>query len=130
MIKIFVPADTTACALGADTVAKEIAMQARTRGLNVEIIRNGSRGAFWLEPLVEVETDEGRSAYGPVNTGDVADLFDAGFPGGSGHPLFLGKVDQIEWLARQDRLTFCRAGWIDPLSLHDYKREGGYTGLE
>jgi formate dehydrogenase iron-sulfur subunit len=130
MIKIYVPADTTACALDADAVAKEITMQARTRGLNVEIIRNGSRGAFWLEPLVEVETDEGRSAYGPVNTADVADLFDAGFPGGSGHPLFLGKVDQIEWLARQDRLTFCRAGWIDPLSLEDYKREGGYTGLE
>ena len=130
MTRIFVPADTTACALGADPVAREMAVQAQARGLDVEIIRNGSRGAFWLEPLIEVETDEGRFAYGPVRPGDVGGLFDAGFPGSCRHPLFLGKVADIEWLARQDRLTFCRAGWIDPLSLDDYKREGGYAGLD
>ena len=130
MIKIFVPADTTACALGADSVANEMAAQAKIRGLDVNIIRNGSRGAFWLEPLVEIETEEGRFAYGPVKPGDVGSLFDAGFPANSTHALFLGKVDEIEWLARQDRLTFCRAGQIDPLSLEDYKREGGYAGLD
>ena len=130
MVKIYIPADTTACALGADSVAEEIATQARNRGMDFEIVRNGSRGAFWLEPLVEVDTDEGRIAYGPVEAGDVAKLFDEGFPGTSGHELFLGNVADIEWLARQDRLTFARAGLIDPLSLDDYQREGGYEGLE
>jgi len=129
MLRIFIPADTTACALGADAVAVEVASQAQKRALDVEIIRNGSRGAFWLEPLVEVEADGGRYAFGPVYPGDVAELFEAGFPGISTHTLSLGKVTEIDWLVRQDRLTFGRAGWIDPLSLEDYKQHGGYQGL-
>ena len=128
-MKIFIPADTTACALGADAVAGEVSSQARSRGLDIEIIRNGSRGAFWLEPLVEIETDQGRIAYGPVSAQDVAGLFEAGFPASCEHKLCLGKTGDIEWLARQDRLTFARAGVSDPLNLADYKAQGGYAGL-
>ena len=129
MIKVFIPADTTACALGADDVAAEVMHQAQQKGLEVEIIRSGSRGAFWLETLVEIESDQGRVAFGPVMSGDVAELFEAGFPALCEHPLNLGKVVDIEWLARQDRLTFARAGITDPLSLDDYKKHGGYQGL-
>ncbi len=128
-VRIFIPADTTALALGADAVADEVARQARDRGLEIEIVRNGSRGAFWLEPLVEVEKDGWRVAYGPVNGRDVAGLFEAGFPEDCEHELCLGEVGDIEWLARQDRLTFTRAGVTDPLSLTDYKDHGGYAGL-
>ncbi len=130
MARIFIPADTTACALGADAVAAEVVSQAQNRGLDVEVIRNGSRGAFWLEPLLEVENDGQRYAFGPVSPGDVAGLFEAGFPGLNQHPLSLGRVDDIEWLSRQDRLTFKRAGITDPLSLDDYKRHGGFEGLK
>ncbi len=129
MVKVFIPADTTACALGADEVAAEVMLQAQKEGLKVEIIRNGSRGAFWLEPLVEIESDHGRIAFGPVTADDVFGLFDAGFPAACEHELYLGKVSDIEWLARQDRLTFSRAGKTDPLSLDDYKAHGGYEGL-
>jgi len=129
MVRVFIPADTTACALGADRVAAEVVLQAQDRGLDVEIKRNGSRGAFWLEPLLEVESGEDRFAFGPVRPGEVAGLFEAGLHGSSTHPLFLGKVTDIEWLARQDRQTFGRAGVIDPLSLDDYRHEGGYEGL-
>lgn len=129
MVKIYIPADTTACALGADKVAAEVALQAQKRGLDLELKRNGSRGAFWLEPLLEIESGEDRFAFGPVYPGDVAGLLDAGLHESSEHPLFLGRVTDIEWLARQDRLTFGRAGVIDPLSLDEYKREGGYEGL-
>jgi len=128
-VRIFIPADTTALALGADAVAAEVAVQARDRGLDIEIIRNGSRGAFWLETLLEVEKDGWRVAYGPVNVRDVAGLFEAGFPEDCAHELCLGEVGDIEWLARQDRLTFTRAGVTDPLSLTDYKAHGGYAGL-
>jgi len=129
MVKIFIPADTTSCALGADAVAKEVTLQAQNRGLDITIIRNGSRGAFWLEPLVEIEADGNRYCYGPVNPSEVAGLFDAGFPGLCEHALLLGQAADIDWLARQDRLTFGRAGLIDPLSLDDYKQNGGYEGL-
>lgn len=128
-VRVFIPADTTALALGADAVAAEVARQARDRGLDIEIIRNGSRGAFWLEPLLEVEKDGWRVAYGPVTVADVAGLFEAGFPEDCAHELCLGEVGDIEWLARQDRLTFARAGVTDPLSLTDYKTHGGYAGL-
>jgi formate dehydrogenase iron-sulfur subunit len=129
MVKIYVPVDTTACALGADAVAAEINLQARSRGIEIEIIRNGSRGAAWLEPLVEIESDHGRIAFGPVRVDDVFDLFDAGFPGACEHESYMGKVADLEWLARQDRLTFARAGKSDPLNLDDYKALGGYSGL-
>jgi len=128
-VKVFVPVDTTACALGADEVAANVALHAQNHGLDIEIIRNGSRGAFWLEPLVEVESVEGRVAFGPVAPADVGGLFAAGFPAPCNHPLSLGGLEDMDWLARQDRLTFVRAGIIDPLSLDDYQKHGGYAGL-
>ncbi len=129
MIKVFIPADTTACALGADEVAIEVRKQAQQKGLDIEITRNGSRGAFWLEPLLEIESGGERFAFGPVSPGEVAGLFGAGFPGLCEHGLSLGKVKDIDWLARQDRLTFARAGLTDPLSITDYKKHGGFDGL-
>jgi formate dehydrogenase iron-sulfur subunit len=128
-VKIYVPKDATACALGSDAVADAIVKRARGRGLEVVVIRNGSRGAFWLEPLVEVETGEGRLAFGPVAPEDVAGLFEAGFPGRADHALALGTIDGVAWLASQQRLTFARAGWTDPLSLEDYCSMEGYSGL-
>jgi formate dehydrogenase iron-sulfur subunit len=128
--RVFVPRDATACALGADAVAAGIRAGAAARGLDVEVVRNGSRGAFWLEPLVEVETASGRLAYGPVEAGDLDSLFEAGFPGSADHPLALGPVESIDWLAGQQRLTFARAGWADPLSLDDYRRLNGFAGLQ
>ena len=129
-MRIFVPKDATACALGADEVAESILAGAAGRELDIELVRNGSRGAFWLEPLVEVETPAGRIAFGPVTAADVEGLFEAGFPGNSDHALTLGLVEGIDWLASQQRLTFARAGWTDPLSLGDYRALGGYQGLE
>jgi formate dehydrogenase iron-sulfur subunit len=128
-VRVFVPRDATACALGADRVAAAIAEGAAGRGIEIELLRNGSRGAFWLEPLVEVETAAGRLAFGPVAADAVPGLFDAGFPGDTDHPLALGEVTDIEWLASQQRLTFARAGWTDPLSLDDYCSRGGFAGL-
>jgi formate dehydrogenase iron-sulfur subunit len=129
-VRVFIPRDATASALGADAVADSIVAEAAARGLEIDIVRNGSRGAFWLEPLVEVETADGRSAFGPVAVSDVPALFDSGFPGESGHRLSLGPVDGIRWLASQQRLTFARAGWIDPLSVADYRAHGGFRGLD
>ncbi|MCW8872076.1 MAG: formate dehydrogenase [Xanthomonadales bacterium] len=127
--RVFVPRDATACALGADRVAEAIVAAAADRGIELVLIRNGSRGAFWLEPLVEVETTAGRVAFGPVDVDAVPGLFEAGFPGDTDHALALGQVTGIDWLASQQRLTFARAGWTDPLSLDDYRAQGGYVGL-
>jgi formate dehydrogenase iron-sulfur subunit len=129
MVKVYVPSDTTACALGADEVASRIGDHVKELGLEVELIRNGSRGAFWLEPMVEVETAGQRVAFGPVRPADVPDLFKSGFPEKFNHPLSLGDVDSISWLAKQQRVTFQRAGLGDPLSLDEYKNQGGYEGL-
>jgi len=128
-VRVFVPRDATACALGADRVAARIVEEASRRGIELELVRNGSRGAFWLEPLVEVDTPQGRMAFGPVDSAAVPTLFAAGFPGEAVHPLALGPVAEIDWLARQQRVTFARAGWSDPLSLEDYLELGGYEGL-
>jgi len=128
-VAVFVPQDASALAAGADAVADAIARLASERGEAVRIVRNGSRGMTWLEPLVEIQTASGRIAYGPVREDDIAGLFDAGFLDGAAHPLCHGRTDDIDWLKRQQRLTFTRCGITDPLSLADYAAHGGWRGL-
>jgi formate dehydrogenase iron-sulfur subunit len=127
---VYVPIDASALSLGAEAVARSIAEEAARRRLDVNVVRNGSRGAIWLEPLVEVATPAGRQAYGPVTPGDVASLFDAGFLQGREHPLGLGLTESIPYLSVQQRLTFARVGVIDPLSVEEYVANDGFLGLK
>ena len=129
MVTIYVPRDAAALSVGADDVALAIAAAAAKQKIDVKIVRNGSRGMLWLEPLVEVETAAGRVGYGPVALRDVAGLLDSGLAEGADHALSLGLVDQIDWLASQQRVTFARVGIIDPLDLDDYRAHGGLRGL-
>jgi formate dehydrogenase iron-sulfur subunit len=127
-MRIFVPRDAAAIAVGADEVVAALEQMAEKRALPINIIRTGSRGLCWLEPMVEVATLKGRVAYGPVSPSDVPSLFDAMASNGP-HPLRLGLADDIPWLKRQTRLTFARCGIVDPRSLDDYRALGGYKGL-
>jgi formate dehydrogenase iron-sulfur subunit len=129
MTRIFISRDVAALAVGADKVAAKIAAEAQARGLPVEIIRTGSRGMVFLEPLVEVEGPAARIGYGPVKVSDVAALFDAGLATGGAHPLRIGRTEDHPFFARQTRLTFARCGVTDPLSLDDYVAHEGWRGL-
>src|SRR5690349_16267833 len=126
-IRVFVPLDAGAVAVGADDVAAALAQAGQARG--IEIVRTGSRGLYWLEPMIEVATAAGRVAYGPVSASDVPSLLDT-IIGNGQHPLCLGITDEIPWLKRQTRLTFARCGVVDPRSVEDYRAHGGYRGLE
>jgi formate dehydrogenase iron-sulfur subunit len=125
MTRVYVPRDSAARSVGADEVAAEIAKLP-----GVELVRNGSRGLFWLEPMVEVETSAGRIAYGPVAASDIASLAGAGFLSGGKHPLSLGKIEEHPYLKNQERLTFARCGVTDPVSVADYVSYGGFEGLK
>ena len=129
-IKIYIPRDAAALSVGAERVVKAISEEAKKRGVDIKIIRNGSRGMLWLEPLVEVATAKGRVAYGPVTPKDVASLFDAKFFEGGSHALGHGLTEAIPFFKNQERLTFQRVGVIDPLSLDDYMAHGGFAGLK
>jgi formate dehydrogenase iron-sulfur subunit len=126
---VYVPRDSSAVSLGADAVAEAIRHESAARQLDMKIVRNGSRGMFSHEPMVEVATSGGRIAYGPVAARDVGSLFDASFFDGREHRLRLGVAEEILWLKSQTRLTFARAGVIDPVSLEDFIAHGGYRGL-
>ncbi|WPH11860.1 formate dehydrogenase beta subunit [Variovorax paradoxus] len=128
-ITVYVPRDSAALAVGADRVARQIEAQAHARNADVRIVRNGSRGLFWLETLIEVATPQGRVAYGPVTGADVAGLFDAGFLSGDAHALSLGLTEEIPYLKKQERLTFARMGLTDPVSVADYEAHEGFAGL-
>ncbi len=128
-VTVHVPADAAAVSVGADRVAAALAAEAARRDVDLHLRRNGSRGALWLEPMLEVGTPAGRIAYGPVEPEQVPALFDAGFVRGDAHPLRLGPVDTIAYLKRQERLCFARVGVIDPLDLDDYRSHGGWRGL-
>ncbi len=127
---IFIPRDATSIALGADRTAEAVANEAARRNADIRIVRNGSRGAFFLEPMLEVEVGGTRVAYGPVTANDVAALFEANFLEGKPHALHLGPTEQIPFLKNQERLTFARVGIIDSVSVDDYRAHGGYAGLE
>ncbi len=129
-VTVYVPRDSSALSLGAEKVAKAIAQEAAKRSADIKLVRNGSRGLFWLEPMVEVATPAGRLAYGPIQPKDVASLFDSDFLKGGKHPLALGATDEIPYLKKQERLTNARVGITDPVSLDDYLAHEGYRGLK
>ena len=129
MTRVFISRDAASLSLGAARIARLIGEESLVRDLALEIVATGSRGLFWLEPLVEVETPEGRVAYGPISPSDIGGLFDADFLSGGEHPLHLGHLEDQPYLARQQRLTFARCGIVDPLSVGDYEAHGGYAGL-
>ncbi len=124
-MKVYIPLDSAAVALGADAIAAAVQAEAARLGVAVEVVRNGSRGMVWLEPLVEVATDAGRIGFGPMTVADVPGLFGDL----AAHPKGLGLVDDLPWMRGQTRLTFARVGVIDPLSLAEYEAHGGLTGL-
>ncbi len=126
MVKVYVPIDAAAVAAGANKVAKALAVKA---GPDIAIVRNGSRGLLWLEPMIEVVTPAGRIAYGPVTVEDLDGLLAAGMLEGGEHRLRLGKPEEIPYLAKQARLTFERCGIIDPVDIADYRAHGGFVGL-
>jgi formate dehydrogenase iron-sulfur subunit len=128
-LRLYVPRDAGARAVGADEVAAALGDAALRRGLDVEIVRNGSRGLYWLEPLVEAETGAGRIGFGPATAADADGILDAIADRGA-HPLALGLVEDIPWLKRQTRLTFARCGIVDPRSFDDYGRHDGWKGLQ
>jgi len=134
-LRVFVPRDAAAVAVGADEVARLLAATAKKAAVSIEMVRNGSRGMLWLEPLVEIEEGGIRYGFGPVGQDDIEGLVKAGLFNGKPlaslkHPLALGPVEKIGFFKRQTRLTFARCGITDPVSLEDYRAHGGYKGLE
>ena len=130
MLKVFIPCDSVARAVGADQVAEAVQREAERRQLAVDIQRTSSRGLYWLEPLLECETAQGRQGFGPVTVHDVPALLDALAGEAHEHALALGPVEQIPYLKSQQRLLFARAGVTRPLSLDDYRAHGGFAGLQ
>src|SRR5580692_1916274 len=128
-LRIFIPRDAGAVAVGADEVALALEQAAAKRGADIEIVRTGSRGLYWLEPMIEVATPKGRLAFAPVTMADAASVLEAMNSDGA-HPLRLGIADEIPWLKRQTRLTFARCGVINPRSVEDYRAHDGYKGLK
>ncbi len=120
-MKVYVPHDASSLSLGADEVA-----EAFKKNTAAGIVRNGSCGLYWLEPMIEIENGKDRLAYGPVTAEDVPSILKQG----RAHPLCLGPIGEIKALKIQNRLTFARCGVIEALSIDDYKAQGGFKGLE
>lgn len=129
-ISIYIPRDTAAIAMGVEELIEPILAQAKTQGIELNIIRNGTRGLLWLEPLIEVLTEQGRVAYGPIFEEDLDSLFAANWLHGGAHPLCHGLTEDIPYLKNQERLTFAKVGIIDPSNIDDYAKHGGWNGLK
>ena len=130
-LRFYVPKDMAAVAVGADRVAQALRDEADRLGLRIEIVRTGSRGAFELEPLVEVDTPAGRIGYARIDEALAPSLLTAALSEGADrHPSYVGRPEDLPFFKRQTRLTFARCGLIDPASLEAYRANGGWRGLE
>lgn len=130
--RMFMPRDAAALAVGANEIAGKLTNILATTGQSVEVVRNGSRGMMWLEPLLEVEQAGIRYGFGPLLPGDIDDLVDRGLfsdPKEIVHPKALGPVEELDWMRRQTRLTFARCGITDPVSISDYQDHDGFRGI-
>ncbi|MBM87689.1 MAG: formate dehydrogenase [Gammaproteobacteria bacterium] len=129
--KVFVPRDTSACSRGTDLIAAKLQHHFAQNNIAVDVVRNGSRGLYWLEPLIEIETDKGRYAFGPISPEEVNELIDSKFwERNTKHAKFLGLTEDIPFLKKQTRVTFARVGVIEPLSIVDFRNIDGFQGLE
>ncbi|WP_179056311.1 formate dehydrogenase beta subunit [Pseudomonas umsongensis] len=128
MPTLYLPTDSLARAVGADEVSTALITQARERNLPLELQRTSSRGLYWLEPLLEVDSPQGRIGFGPLTAADVPSVLEA-LNSSTEHPLSLGLVEELPYLKTQQRLLFARAGITRPLSLDDYRAHGGFEGL-
>lgn len=129
MLKLFIPCDSVARAVGADEVTDALVAEAERRQLPLDIQRTSSRGLYWLEPLLELDSDAGRLGFGPLTAEDVPALLEALSGDATNHPLALGRMEELPYLKSQQRLLFSRAGITRPLSLDDYRAHGGFEGL-
>src|SRR5690554_3541974 len=129
-VTLYIPLDTAAVAAGVEDLIPAIQAKADQQQQAITMVRNGTRGMLWLEPLIEVQTAQGRVAYGPVQLSDLDSLFEADWLQGGDHPLRQGLTEEIPYLKNQERLTFARVGITDPLSLEDYEANGGWVGLK
>ncbi len=128
--RYFMPADTTAGAVGADRLARQVAEHMAGQGQAAELVRNGSRGAFWLEPLLEIERNGERVGFGPLTQSELGDILELEPDNWAKHPRYLGPVEALPWFAAQQRVTFARSGLGDPLCLEHYLSRHGFDGLE
>lgn len=128
-VRVFLPRDAAALSVGADAVAQALLEAADARDLDIELVRTGSRGMLWLEPLLEVQTPAGRVGYGPVQASDIPSLLQADVLRGGAHPLRIGDIAAHPYLAAQTRVSFARVGLIDPVCVQDYAAHGGWLGL-
>jgi formate dehydrogenase iron-sulfur subunit len=129
-VTVYLPGDSGALSVGADSVARRLQQECLARGIDIRLVRTGSRGMYWLEPLLEVQTPAGRVGYGPVTASDIPRLLDAGMLQGDADGLRVGDPDDHPWMRSQQRLTGARLGIVDPGDIDDYLAKGGYAGLE
>ncbi len=121
--RLYLPRDAAALSVGADDVARAL----QDAGGDIQLVRTGSRGMLWLEPMLEIERDGRRHGYGPLTPAEASELVAGNFP--ADHPRALGPIDDLPWMKAQTRLLFQRCGLIDPVDLEAYEATGGLSGL-
>ncbi len=115
-LRLYLSNDTSARAAGAGLLADSWSERPE-----VQLIRTSSRGAFFLEPMVERDSPDGRLAWFNVTPDDLRSIV-AGIGGTS--------VRSIPFLTQQVRFTFANFGETEPLALDEYQARGGLQGLE
>ncbi|HWC50262.1 MAG TPA: formate dehydrogenase, partial [Nitrospira sp.] len=106
-VTLYLSNDTSARAAGTDRLAAAWAELPDLR-----IVRTSTRGAFFLEPLVERDGSHGRLLWPRAKPDDLSRI-----RAGSGGI----SISDIPFLSQQQRSVFARFGTMSPLSLEEYR---------
>jgi formate dehydrogenase iron-sulfur subunit len=115
-MRLYVANDTSSQAAGSDRLAQHLAAVP-----GVDVVRTSSRGAFFLEPMVERDSPDGRLIWCHVTPDQIPSIL-AGTGG--------QRLHEIPFLHHQQRITFANFGETEPLSLDLYRACDGWVGWQ
>jgi len=136
MTRVTVGLSTCGLAAGAEDTFTALGKKLADLPEAPELLRTGCVGMCYQEPLVEISNGDGvRYLYGHISPDKVGRLVDEHI--GKGEPVgdwlvwtSAGKGTDTAYLSRQHRIVLRNCGNIDPESIDDYIKTGGYLALQ
>jgi NADH-quinone oxidoreductase subunit F len=138
MTKVIVGMGTCGLSAGARQVYEKFESILEVNPGVFELSGTSCIGMCYREPLVEVRSGKERTIYGGVTAELAQEIFDNHVKGGKilEEHLALGISDgeikagsETEFQALQEKIVLRNCGTIDPESIDEYEKAGGYRGL-
>jgi NADH-quinone oxidoreductase subunit F len=139
MTKVIVGMGTCGLSAGAKQVYEKLEAILETNPGAFELSGTGCIGMCYREPLIEIRSGGERTIYGGVTEELAEEIFNSHVKGGKileEHVALgvaeekIGSGSEIEFQDQQEKIVLRNCGTIDPESIVEYEKAGGYAGVK